>query len=337
MAYPPVTILWLNYNSMRIIDVVKESLLSVLSLDYPDYEVIVIDNASTDGSYEVIRELAERAGGPRVRFIRMGRNVGFTAANNEGFRARSRNSKYVVLVNNDAAPYPESLRELVELVEGDSDRRVGAAQGIITTWDGSKIDNMGFVIDELLFAYPIHRHRPPHTPREPLYCTYASGAYSIYSVKAVLEATGREALFDDHMFAYFDDKVLGMRLWNTGYRVKAYPVISARHYGSASFGKISATKLYLMTRAYAVLTKVTKGLRYRPVIKLGFPLRQLGKAITSSGSVGEAMQKTYGVVRALLTAGEAASLISYSIDLPRVLTLRTGLGEAFRRVLAKIE
>ncbi len=68
--WPPLSIIWVNYNSMRIMDIVLRSLKSVLELEYPDYEVIVVDNASSDGSFERIRDLVKRmaeSGGPELR------------------------------------------------------------------------------------------------------------------------------------------------------------------------------------------------------------------------------------------------------------------------------
>jgi glycosyltransferase involved in cell wall biosynthesis len=67
---PPLSIIWVNYNSMSIMDIVLRSLKSILELEYPDYEVIVVDNASGDGSFEKIRDLVKRmveSGGPELR------------------------------------------------------------------------------------------------------------------------------------------------------------------------------------------------------------------------------------------------------------------------------
>ena len=68
--WPPLSIIWVNYNSMDIMDIVLRSLKSILELEYPDYEVIVVDNASSDGSFERIRDLVKRmieSGGPELR------------------------------------------------------------------------------------------------------------------------------------------------------------------------------------------------------------------------------------------------------------------------------
>lgn len=68
--WPPLSIIWVNYNSMDTMDIVLRSLKSVLELEYPDYEVIVVDNASNDGSFERIRDLVRgkvESGGPELR------------------------------------------------------------------------------------------------------------------------------------------------------------------------------------------------------------------------------------------------------------------------------
>jgi len=58
--YPPVSILWLNYNSFPFINIVLESLQGIQNLDYPNYELIIVDNGSTDGSLKIIKMLLQK-------------------------------------------------------------------------------------------------------------------------------------------------------------------------------------------------------------------------------------------------------------------------------------
>lgn len=326
LGLPKVTLIWVNYNSMRIKDIALESLGSVLTLNYPNYELIIVDNGSNDGSYELIREVV----GDKAKLIRLERNRGFTVANNVGFKARSRDSKYVVLVNNDAVIYPDSLRHFIEFMDSEE---VAATQGIITDWSGRWVDNYGFIVDELLFSHALYRGKEPSAIKEQAYCTFVSGAYSVYSIEAVIKASGKETLFDDHMFGYFDDKILGMRLWSAGYIVSSYPVMGARHYGSASFGKTSPTKLYLTLRNYLALAKVIKGLRYYPLITVGFTLRRLVEALT----LVDAPKKVglYVFAKAIIDSDPAARLVQHGLVAKEVPMKRLSLSEAIAELLTK--
>jgi len=143
LAWPKTTIVWLNHNSRKIEDIVLRSLESIAELDYPSdrYELVVVDNGSTDKSPEIIRGFLERRSGLRKKMIRLGRNLGFTGGNNVGFRARDPDSKYIVLLNNDAILFKHSLKELVEHAELRND--IGAVQGVIVelSRDDLRIDS----------------------------------------------------------------------------------------------------------------------------------------------------------------------------------------------------
>jgi GT2 family glycosyltransferase len=104
-----------NYNGRRYLE---RFLQSVLALDYPAacYRVAVVDNASTDGSVELLRGQF-----PQVCLVEAGSNLGFAGGCNLGIRATA--GDYVALVNNDTVVEPNWLRPLVEVAESDS--RVG--------------------------------------------------------------------------------------------------------------------------------------------------------------------------------------------------------------------
>jgi len=87
---PKVSIIWLNYNSARFLSLALRSLKSLFDLDYDNYEIIIVDNASTDGSFEAIKDFAERLkpSSVRVRFVRSDRNRGYSGGMNLGWLAR---------------------------------------------------------------------------------------------------------------------------------------------------------------------------------------------------------------------------------------------------------
>jgi glycosyltransferase involved in cell wall biosynthesis len=84
------SLIWLNYNSSSFIDIALKSIESVLSLDFDDYGVIVVDNASGDGSFERIRKFVEerKPGNVRVKFVVSDANRGYAGGINLGWEAR---------------------------------------------------------------------------------------------------------------------------------------------------------------------------------------------------------------------------------------------------------
>ena len=252
---PKVSIIWLNYNSMEFINIVKESLLALNDLDYDNYEVIIVDNASTDGSYEIVKSIAEKLH-VKKKVIRNERNLGFTGGCNVGYQARDPDSKYIVLLNNDAIPFSDSLRNLVEYIT--SFENVGAAQGIILDMQSRKVDTAGDFLDEMVLTHQLLHSKDPSTLKKPITISYADGAYAIFDVDAVKRATGfPNKIFYDELFAYFDDSVLGIQLWNSGYKVISCPFIAALHRRSSTFKQFLHKQLYYMVRGYYALVEIT--------------------------------------------------------------------------------
>lgn len=242
---PKASVLWVNYNSMPIIDIALKSLSAVDELDYPNLELVIVDNGSTDGSFEAIRDFASKLRNVRVKIHRNERNLGFTGGNNVAYRLADKDSEYIVLLNNDAIPYPGSLREIVEYVE--SSPSVGAAQGVIYKLGKREIDNAGFYLDELLRSWPVRV-----LLKNPIVISYPSGCYAVIR-RGALRAIGLiDRLFVDEAFAFFDDTYLGMKLWNGGYKVVALPFIAGEHRGSATFKRYSDIMFYTFLKAWAL-------------------------------------------------------------------------------------
>jgi GT2 family glycosyltransferase len=113
---PRVSIIILNWNGF---EVTKDCLESIEKIDYPSYQVVVVDNGSTDGSAERFQEQF-----PSVTVIRNEQNLGFTAGNNAGLRfVLQQHPDYVLLLNNDTIVSRDFLSQLVQA--GEADRRIG--------------------------------------------------------------------------------------------------------------------------------------------------------------------------------------------------------------------
>ena len=256
--YPKVSIIWLNYNSTNFLNLVLTSLRSVFNLDYEKYEVIIVDNASNDGSFERIKNFVEteRPGSIKVKFVRSDRNRGYSGGMNLGWDARDPESKYVVFLNNDLIVEQDSLKRLVEYVE--SDYKVGAASGLIYFGDGKQIYSAGGVVTELWNAGGIcwgllegecYKKDKPHR------VSYADGAYMIISVNAIKDASPIGKPFLDRAFLYFDDYVLGLLLWNRGWRVKYYPIRAGLHFAHRT---TRPALNYYGVRAHVALMNIVK-------------------------------------------------------------------------------
>lgn len=116
MSQPLVSIVILNYNGARFLEA---CLAAVLASNYPRdrFEVILVDNASTDGSGGLVTERF-----PEVRVLQNGENLGFAGGNNQGILCAA--GAYVILLNNDTAPHPDWIAEMVRAAEAD--HQVGA-------------------------------------------------------------------------------------------------------------------------------------------------------------------------------------------------------------------
>src|SRR5512136_590783 len=105
--YPAISVIVLNWNGERYLE---RCLGAVAAQTYQDYELLVLDNASTDGSVD---DLARRW--PGIRLEKFSQNLGFAAGNNRG--ARLARGRWIALLNNDAFPDPEWLAQLARAAQ----------------------------------------------------------------------------------------------------------------------------------------------------------------------------------------------------------------------------
>ena len=144
MEYPKVTALTLNWNGK---DDTIECVKSLLALDYPDYEVIIVDNGSTDGSAQAFKQHF-----PTVTVIENERNLGCGQGLNVGIElALNQDSKYVLIINNDAIIDSKALQELVKV--GESDPKIGLVSGKVYHYNQpNKLQTVGKVANFLTGA-----------------------------------------------------------------------------------------------------------------------------------------------------------------------------------------
>jgi GT2 family glycosyltransferase len=229
MADPRVLIAIVTYNSSRHI----ERCLDALAGQYAPLEVVVADNASTDGT----REILERYGG-RIRVIRNRRNEGFAAAQNRIIRATS--SDWVLALNPDVLMRPGFIRALVEA--GEADPQAGAVCGkLLSIGPGFRPLTRRIVDSAGLYFTPEMRHfdRGWHEPdgdcfNRAEYIFGASGAAALYRRSMIDDVAIDGAFFDPDFFYYREDADVAWRAQLLGWRCIYTPSATAYHVRAVS-------------------------------------------------------------------------------------------------------
>jgi GT2 family glycosyltransferase len=199
-----------------------ECLDAMNSCTYPNLNVIVVDNGSSDDS--VSRISAAR---PDIVLLKSERNLGFAGGNNIGIRhALAHGADYVWLLNNDTKPDPNALSALV--AKAIADKRIGAVASIcyyannpsdVQAWAGSRIN---------LYIGYVHLSTKP---RKDNWFDSLNGTSMMVS-RAAFDA----GLLDEEFFLYFEDTEFCLRLRKNGWRIAAAPDSHVLHKVNASTG-----------------------------------------------------------------------------------------------------
>ena len=229
-----------NWNRRELLRACLQSLGSQV---FTDFEVIVVDNGSTDGSAGMVAREFHSA-----RRILKRENRGFCAANNQGIKASS--ADFIALLNNDAEAEPGWLAALSAAFEGRPD--FGMAASKILVWeDPSRIDKAA----HLIYPDGQNRGRGSGEPDRGQYdrlledALWPDGCAAMYR-REMLDAIGG---FDEDLFAYADDAELGLRARIAGWRCVYAPAAVVRHHRGATLGLGSARRLELIERNRVLL------------------------------------------------------------------------------------
>lgn len=200
-----------------------------------DFEIILVDNGSTDGSLDMIENHPVRF--PLV-VERLGHNIGFAAANNIG--ARLARGTWLALLNADAYPQPDWLAAFMSATEQNPEFTVFASRQI-QYYSPHLLDGAGdtYHISGLAWrnGYNLSADQNGNEERE-IFSPCAAAA--MYLREEFLAIGG----FDEDYFSYFEDVDLGFRLRIRGARCLYVPDAVVHHVGSASTGKRSDFSVY---------------------------------------------------------------------------------------------
>ncbi|MCR5742138.1 MAG: glycosyltransferase family 2 protein [Lachnospiraceae bacterium] len=229
-----VTIVIPNYNGKHFL---KDCLDALEAQTYKDFETLVIDNASADGSAEFIRENY-----PWVDLRVMEENLGFSGGVNEGIKLTK--TKYVILLNNDTAVDKNYVGELVKAAEKDK-RIFSVSAKMVCMHDHDTMDDAGDLYSVLGWAAQRGVGQPVGDYDRPGFIFTACAGAALYRKSAF----DRIGLFDLLHFAYLEDIDVGYRARLYGYTNVYAPKAVCYHVGSGTTGsKYNSFKVKLAAR-----------------------------------------------------------------------------------------
>lgn len=285
-----VFIVVLNYNGKRTL---SRCLRSIQALEYARKEVVVVDNASTDGSFDSVREQL-----PSAHFIRNSENVGFARGANVGLRyALDQGADFVWLLNPDASVSKDALGRLITLFRKHP--LVGMASPVVyepkkayqrrrRVWFGGGRINWFRLRAE-------HTHMRSHT--HPFETGFLSGCALLLRA----ESLRKVGLFDERFFLYYEDVDLSLRMKRAGYKIVVSPHVSAVH---SEESRHNPDKTYWLVRSGLFFFQKSLPRAFQPIFSLSFLVRRGINAVRrriepenqTLSSVGRAFQdfRTYG-------------------------------------------
>jgi len=256
---PFVSIIVVNYNGKHFLG---ECFASLGNLKYPrdKFEVILVDNASIDGSVQYVREDF-----PWINILELDKNYGFCKPNNDGVKIAK--GEYVVFLNNDTVVTREWLFELVKGVL--SEEQVASCASKMLYYDRRDVINTAggkiTIIGGGFYKGYGDKDGPKYSKLE--YTGFGCGA-GVLVKKELFQNVGG---FDEDYFASCEEHDLGWKLWLCGYKVLYVPTAVMYHKESGTFGSRStfeSTKVYFITRNR--LYNIIKNLEARNVIRALF-------------------------------------------------------------------
>jgi len=279
---PRVSIVIVSWNALPLL---QQCLPSVVATDYPDLEIVLADNASTDGSAAWVE-----ATFPSVKVVRHPENWLFCRGNNEAIPHTT--GDYVCLLNNDVEVPPDWLTPLVETMEAESD--VAAVQPKLLQFDDRTrfeyAGASGGFLDR--YAYPFTRGRIFDTLErdEGQYddardVFWATGA-ALLLRRAALDEVG---LLDERFVMHMEEIDLCWRLWRAGWRVCVEPRSSVYHIGGGSLPQGNPRKTYYNFRnSFLLLWKHLPRRHFRRVVVGRYALDTAAAArALASGNLAE--------------------------------------------------
>ena len=222
-TWPKVTVVIVNWNGEQFLE---RCLTALMAQTVKPYEIILVDNASSDGSIELVKQF------PDVRLLAQDQNTGFARGNNLAIAAASVKSEWIALLNPDAFVELYWLQALLEAAKANPEFDVFGSQ-LVNAVDPLLLDGAGDIyhVSGLVWrsGQGAKKSTSIETERE-IFSPCAAAA--LYRQSAWHKVGG----FDEDYFCYVEDVDLGFRLRLSGHRCLYVPQAVAHHVGSGTTG-----------------------------------------------------------------------------------------------------
>lgn len=224
-----VSVIIVNWNGKKHLE---KCLPSLNKQSYPKIEVILVDNASRDGSVEYVKKNF-----PKTKIIINRQNLGFAQANNIGYRASQ--GEYILFLNNDTKVTKNFLTELIKVLE--SDEEIGGAQSKLLLMDTpEKLDSVGAYLTNTGFLYHYGTYKADSKKYDRQINLYSVKGASMMFKREVLEKVKTDdEIFDKRFFAYFEETDMCHRVWLAGYKIVYAPKSVIYHKLGATSARFS--------------------------------------------------------------------------------------------------
>lgn len=280
--YGQAAVIVVNWNGRHFLD---DCLTALEKQTYPNFEVTLVDNGSTDGSVEFVRERF-----PGVRIIGLAENAGFAKANNLAIaRALNDGAQYVALLNNDTKTDERWLEHLVRAMASKSDIGICASK-MLRMDDPRVLDSAGHIFRKGRISERGHGETDARQYDDRLDIVGACAGACLYR-REMLEEIG---LFDERFGSYYEDAELSWRAHNRGWRARFVPesvVLHRRGGTTKSDRRIDETMQMCCARNTAATVRRHATLRQKITVSLSClvlaPYREAQRRLGSSDMGGK--------------------------------------------------
>ena len=227
-----VTVVIPNYNGLKFME---PCFAALAAQSEKNFDVLVVDNGSSDGSVEWLKE-------HEIPSVFLPDNIGFPGAVNIGIKKAQ--TPYVILLNNDTEPKPDYIREMIRMIER-SPKIFSVSSRILQLYHKELMDDAGDMYSLPGWAFQRGVGQPVTGYKRPCRVFAACAAAAIYR-REVFEEIG---YFDESHFAYLEDVDVGYRARIYGYDNVYCPAAEVYHVGSGTSGsKYNSFKVKLAAR-----------------------------------------------------------------------------------------